>query len=155
MAKRLMRTPSDEMLGGVCGGLGKYFEIDSNLIRLLFVVLAVVPGFGIPVYVVLWLILPEEEKADTGSLADRVRDGAEEIVDRAKKLGPEERSSSRSSNRTAILAIGAALIIVGIVFLLRNLGITWFHWMAFGTAWPVVLILVGAAFLWRWIKGGD
>ena len=154
MANKLYRSSSDSMLGGVCGGLGKYFDIDANLIRLIFVVLAVIPAFGIPIYLVLWLIVPEAGEGSKQPLADRVRDGTDEIVDRAKRFGEEVRSTARSSSPAATFVIGLILIVLGAVFLLRNLGITWLSWIAFGTLWPALLILVGAAFLWRWLKGG-
>jgi len=155
MAGKLYRSASDSMLGGVCGGLGAYFDADPNLIRLIFVVLAVVPGFGVPIYLVLWLILPEEGEASGQPIGDRVRDGADEIADRAKKLGEEIRSTAKTTHRAAIFTIGLLLIAIGVVFLLRNLGITWLSWIAFGTLWPALLILVGAAFLWRWLRGGE
>ena len=155
MANKLYRSTSDSMLGGVCGGLGKYFDIDANFIRLIFVVLAVIPAFGVPIYLVLWLIVPEEEEGSRQPLADRVRDGTDEIVDRAKQFGREVRSTAKSSNPAVTFVIGLVLIVLGAVFLLRNLGITWLSWLAFGTLWPALLILVGAAFLWRWLKGGD
>ena len=74
---------------------------------------------------------------------------------RAKKLGEEVRSTARTSNPTATFVIGLILVVLGVVFLLRNLGITWLSWIAFGTLWPALLILVGAAFLWRWFRGGE
>ncbi|HLC47716.1 MAG TPA: PspC domain-containing protein [Candidatus Norongarragalinales archaeon] len=58
--KRLYRSKKDRILGGVCGGMGKYFGIDSNLVRLLFVLLAFAGGAGIIVYLAGWLIIPEE-----------------------------------------------------------------------------------------------
>jgi len=84
-----------------------------------------------------------------------VREGADEIVDRTKKLGGEFRSTARSSDPGTAFVIGLLLIVLGVVFLLRNLGIAWLSWITFGTLWPVLLILVGAAFLWRWLRGGD
>ena len=155
MAKTLYRSTSDSMLGGVCGGLGKYLDADPNLIRLIFVIFAAVTGFGILVYLALWLIVPEAGKGSKRPLADRVRDGTDEIVDRTKKLGEEVRSATGPSNPAATLAIGLILVVLGVVFLLRNLGISWLSWIAFGTLWPALLILVGAAFLWRWLTGGD
>jgi phage shock protein C len=155
MANKLYRSTSDSMLGGVCGGLGEYFNADANLIRLIFVVLAVIPACGVPIYLALWLIVPVEGEGSKRPLADRVRDGTDEIADRAKKLGEEVRSTAKSSNPAATFIIGLILIVLGVVFLLRNLGITWLSWIAFGTLWPVLLILVGAAFLWRWLRGGD
>ena len=155
MAKKLYRSTSDSMLGGVCGGLGKYFDADPNLIRLIFVIFAAITGFGILVYLALWLILPEEGEDAKRPLADRVRDGTDAIVDRTKKLGEEVRSTTGPSNPAATLVIGLILVVLGVVFLLRNIGIPWLSWIAFGTLWPALLILVGAAFLWRWLAGGD
>lgn len=57
--KRLYRDPDNRVLGGVCGGLGSYFNIDPVLFRLLFVVVFLVFGTGLIIYLVLWLITPE------------------------------------------------------------------------------------------------
>lgn len=61
-AKRLVRTRDDRWLGGVCGGLARYFGIDSNLVRLL-VVVGTVLGFGslVIAYIVAWFLMPEED----------------------------------------------------------------------------------------------
>ncbi|WP_088069914.1 PspC domain-containing protein [Gottfriedia luciferensis] len=59
--KKLYRSSKDSMLAGVCGGLGKYFNLDSTLIRLLFVLLFFI-GFGAILFVYLiWIfVVPEE-----------------------------------------------------------------------------------------------
>ncbi len=155
MAKKLIRSTSDSMLGGVCGGLGTYFDADPNLIRLIFVIFAAVTGVGVLVYLALWLILPEEGEGEKQPLADRVRGGADEIVDRAKRFGEEVRSTPGSSSRAVTFLIGLVLVALGVVFLLRNFGIAWLGWVRFGTLWPALLILVGGAFLWRWLRGGE
>ena len=57
----LRRSRSDRRIAGVCGGLGTYFGVDSTVIRILFVLLAL-PG-GIPgtlLYLILWVVMPEE-----------------------------------------------------------------------------------------------
>jgi phage shock protein PspC (stress-responsive transcriptional regulator) len=52
------------MLGGVCGGLGKYFDIDPTVIRLFWIVVTVLSvGTGILVYLLAWIIIPEEDTA--------------------------------------------------------------------------------------------
>ncbi|MCK5247982.1 PspC domain-containing protein [Candidatus Bipolaricaulota bacterium] len=152
MVKKLYRSTTDSMLGGVCGGLGTYFEFDPNLIRLIFVVLAVLPGIGIPAYLALWLLVPEESKSEKTSLGERVREGADEIAERARTLGNELRNKSDSAVPATSLAVGLVLIVVGIGFLLRNLGFTWLNWIARIWVWPSLLILVGLVFLWRWIS---
>jgi len=153
MTKRLYRSTSDAMLGGVCGGLGDYFAVDPNVVRLLFVLFAVLTGFGVLVYVALWLIVPERE-TESRDFSDRFRDAAEEIADRARTLGNDVRQSARRSDRSATFLLGLALILVGVAFLLRNLGIVWMRWFAIGQLWPVIPILIGLAFLWRWMRGG-
>ena len=57
--KRLVRSQSDKMIGGVCGGLGEYFGIDPTLIRIAFALL-VVFGAGSPLllYLLLWIVIP-------------------------------------------------------------------------------------------------
>jgi phage shock protein PspC (stress-responsive transcriptional regulator) len=60
-AKRLTRSRTDKMLGGVCGGLADYTGLDANLIRVL-VVLGTLLGFGslAVLYVVAWVLVPQE-----------------------------------------------------------------------------------------------
>ena len=58
--KKLYRSKDDRWLGGVCGGIARYFNVDSTIIRVLFILLALVIGGGILVYIILWIIIPEE-----------------------------------------------------------------------------------------------
>lgn len=56
---RLVRSTTDRMIGGVCGGLAAYLNMDATLIRILWVLAVVAGGTGFLVYVVLWIVLPE------------------------------------------------------------------------------------------------
>lgn len=58
--KRLKRSNDDKMIAGVCGGLGKYLEFDSTLIRLAFAFTAIFAGTGILAYLVMWIIMPRD-----------------------------------------------------------------------------------------------
>jgi len=58
--RKLYRSRTDRKLAGVCGGLAQYFNADPTLIRVLFVVLALLGGPGLVIYLVLWIIVPEE-----------------------------------------------------------------------------------------------
>lgn len=53
----LYRDTSDKMISGVCSGLGRYFDIDTTLVRVLFIVLALVGGGGILAYLLLAILL--------------------------------------------------------------------------------------------------
>ncbi len=60
MEKRLYRSNSDRVLGGVCGGLGKYFSVDPTIIRLLWILFTVAGGAGLLGYLIAWIIIPVE-----------------------------------------------------------------------------------------------
>ncbi|NIS80457.1 MAG: PspC domain-containing protein [Anaerolineales bacterium] len=60
--QKLRRSTTDRRLAGVCGGLGKFFGIDPVWFRLAFVLTALPGGVpGIPLYVICWIVIPEEE----------------------------------------------------------------------------------------------
>lgn len=64
--KRLYRSRSDRMVFGICGGLGKYLNIDATVIRVLYVLVSLLFGFFLPgavVYLILMFIVPEEPLA--------------------------------------------------------------------------------------------
>lgn len=58
--ERVNRSSADAVIGGVAGGLGRYFNVDPILFRVTFVVLAFFGGFGLVLYAALWLILPND-----------------------------------------------------------------------------------------------
>jgi phage shock protein C len=56
------------MLAGVCGGIGEYFDIDPTVIRILFVLFALVIGGGILLYIILLIIMPLEPDSSMGAV---------------------------------------------------------------------------------------
>jgi phage shock protein C len=57
--KRLYRSRKERMIGGVCGGIGEYLNMDATVIRLIFVIAALWGGAGLLIYLVMLLIVPE------------------------------------------------------------------------------------------------
>jgi phage shock protein C len=57
--KKLYRSNVDAKLFGVCGGLGEYFEIDSTIVRLLWVIFTFCGGAGLFAYIIAALIIPK------------------------------------------------------------------------------------------------
>jgi phage shock protein C len=57
--KKLYRSNNEKMLAGVCGGLGDFMGLDPTLVRLVFVLMALLGGHGILVYLILWIIVPQ------------------------------------------------------------------------------------------------
>ena len=56
--KRLHRSRTDKMIGGVCGGLGEYFGVDPTIVRVVWVAITLFGGAGILAYLILWIIMP-------------------------------------------------------------------------------------------------
>ncbi len=57
--KRLYRSNKDKILGGVCGGLAEYFDVDPVIVRLIWVLAALLAGAGILAYIIAWIIIPQ------------------------------------------------------------------------------------------------
>jgi len=58
--KRLFRSRRDRILGGVCGGLGNYLNVDPVLVRVVWAILFFAAGVGFLAYILAWIIIPEE-----------------------------------------------------------------------------------------------
>ena len=56
--RKLYRLPDEGMLGGVCAGLGEYFNIDPTIVRLIFVFLALAGMSGVLIYLILLIVVP-------------------------------------------------------------------------------------------------
>ena len=88
--KRLARSRDLRMVGGVAGGIATYFAIDPVIVRLAFVLLTLLNGIGAIIYLVLWLIVPNEDSVNIDSRAqvrenvDEMRSAAERLVDRVR-----------------------------------------------------------------------
>ncbi len=65
MAKKLYRSKTKKMISGVCGGLADYLDLDANLMRLIFVAIALLTAL-LPMgifYIIAWIIVPMEEES--------------------------------------------------------------------------------------------
>ncbi len=64
MTKRLYRLQSSKMIGGVCAGISRYFDLDVSLIRLIFAGLALITALFpmLVFYIIAWIIIPAEEE---------------------------------------------------------------------------------------------
>jgi phage shock protein PspC (stress-responsive transcriptional regulator) len=150
--ERLYRSSTQRILGGVCGGLGEYFNIDPTIVRVVYAIItiATVVVLGAALYLLLWLIIPAE-----GSLGKSTRESLRENVDdmalSARKIGDEVQATLRGAStgeprrlEPAALA-GLLLIGLGLLFLLGNLNLLgWFHW---SRLWPLIIIVVGLLLL--------
>jgi len=134
--ERLRRSRSDRKIAGVCGGLGRQLGVDPTIIRVLMVVLALTGGLGIPLYLVLLIVMPEEG-ADRSVLDSQA----------ASHLPPQVRSGP-----------GLAILLGVVVLIASGIFTGWFgdgNW--FGFHLPLPLLIVGgivAYFVYRAKRNG-
>lgn len=129
--KKLFRSCQDRVIAGVCAGLGKYFDIDPVLVRVIFVLLALAHGLGILLYLALTLLIPCE--------------GGESLDKGAPAASKTERwLTGRGVIGIILIAIGALLLLN-----LRFPGVWW--WFSWNYFWPLLMVLVG---LWLVFSSG-
>ena len=68
-SKRLSRTREGRVVAGVCAGIAAYFGLDPTLVRLAFAVFTIFGGAGILIYLIAWIVVPEEG-GDGSSIAE-------------------------------------------------------------------------------------
>lgn len=83
MSRKLYRSEEDKVIAGVCGGIAEYFDIDSNIVRLLFVFIVLYGGSGILVYLILWIVLPTKSAIGLSS-EDVLSQNKKEITHKIK-----------------------------------------------------------------------
>lgn len=78
MQKKLMKSATDKKLGGVCGGIAQYFDIDSTIVRLIWVVFTLMGGAGLLAYIVAALIIPEAGSYNDNDINNDFGSGSDE-----------------------------------------------------------------------------
>lgn len=123
MQRELYRSKKDKMLGGVCGGLAEYFEISSTLVRLICLGLILIEGIGILLYIIAWIIIPEEPET------------SDENIYESEKNFNKHKHSERNN-----LFIGLTFLILGIIFILNNF---FPHIVSFSVVFGVLFLVFG------------
>ncbi|VUT25718.1 MAG: DNA-binding transcriptional activator PspC [Candidatus Methanolliviera sp. GoM_oil] len=149
MQKRLYRSRTDKKLGGVCSGIGEYFDLDPTLIRVLWVIITVFTDFapGIIAYILLWLIVPEEPAKIESSEAEVEGKG----IDVDVKIDDRKGVDDRKDNKTRSILVIIGILLFAFVFFKY---FSWFNWwnlswhrhMPMGfvfSVFPVILLILG------------
>jgi phage shock protein C len=147
MTNKLYRSQTDKMLGGVCGGLSKYLRVDLTIVRLFFVVLTLLGGFGPLVYLIMWIIVPLEDHVYTDSNPNKFE--GEDIKERAGMVRDDFINAVKQPNQNTARFLGIGLVLAGGFFLLQQLDIKWLNWLDNGVLWAALILLAGVALLVR------
>ncbi|MEE8373449.1 MAG: PspC domain-containing protein [Dehalococcoidia bacterium] len=67
MEKRLYRSRDERMIWGICGGLGKYFDVDPTIVRVITLLTLFFGGAGILLYIILAIVVPLEPRGDAAT----------------------------------------------------------------------------------------
>jgi len=127
------------MLGGVAGGVAEYFDIDSTIVRIIFIVALFIGGGGFLAYIIMWIVVPEEPFVIVTPDASANQTGT------GAAAGPDPQLVYQSHRNKRGSLGGIILIIIGTLFLLDN----FFPRFDFGDFWPLILIAIGAGLLLR------
>ena len=140
--KKLYRDPDDRILGGVCSGLGAYFNIDPVVIRIVFAMLVILgAGAFFLVYIILWIVVPRArntaerlemkgEEVNISTISKSIKEELQEVKDNYKSMrrSPGREGLQEIGNlilsllkavlKIAVVVIGALFVVVSIIVLI-------------------------------------
>lgn len=126
-ARRLVRTNDGRWLGGVCAGLGRYFDVNPVIYRIAFAALALAGGTGLLLYLAAYLVIPDEH-ADESIAVEALRGHREQPW----------------------LLVGVGLLAFGALFALSEAR----FWPGTGNVW-LAAMLIGGALVWWHVSNRD
>ena len=131
MNRELKKSRTNKVIGGVCGGIGEYFDIDPVFVRIVAVMLALgTHGVGVVAYIIAMIIMP------TNEVQFRVNEKGETVP--VEDVTPEYSSWNK-------YIPGIILICIGVIWLVQDN----FYWFDFSELWPLILIIVGLFLVFR------
>ena len=131
--KRLYRSVVDKMIGGVCGGIAEYFEIDSTVIRVIWLIFTFL-GFGIVAYIACLIVMKEN---------------------------PYQNVTERKVSSNTGLIVGIVLVLLGFTFFSSVFHWGYYHFRPYrfrpwfvdwDKFWPIVLILAGILYIYHVLR---
>ena len=148
--KGLYRS-SDRIIGGVCAGLAEGFHVDALWVRAAFLILIFIQGIGVFLYIVLWLVMPEQvegggQRRGFDAMTADIRRIWGEL--QHPTAGKSQQGASAPAPPSVFqnqsLVFGLILVVIGLVLLGANVGII--NW---SVVWPAALITLGIVILVR------
>jgi len=142
MNKKLERSKNSKVIAGVCGGIAEYFSIDPTIVRLLWVIIGLAYGFGVIVYIIAAIVMPEkktEHRASSYNQSEADRNSTEFNPDEWK-----DEPQKFDSNKSRVI-VGSAIILLGVLFLFRE----FLPMFNIKYLIPVILIVIGFGVIYK------
>ena len=156
MTERLYRSVREKMIGGVCGGLADYFSVDVTLVRLIVLVAVFAGGVGFLAYLAAWAIIPvnpaeqgEQTNYPSRDMGEVVKGMVSDVKDATNGIylqKEHEKPDKQENHGNRSKMAGGILVVLGAYFLLERYFPYWFD---MGKMWPLLLILIGLAIIYR------
>ena len=121
--KRLERDLRNKVIGGVCSGLGDYFDMDPAFWRVLFCLLFFLGCSGLLIYIILWIVMPAKDYTNVHVDAN----------------DPDAQPSETQKKKRGSMIAGMTLIGIGALGLITR----YVPRISWRTAWPIILIVIG------------
>jgi phage shock protein PspC (stress-responsive transcriptional regulator) len=161
MHRKLYRLTREKMLGGVCGGIAEYFEVDPTIVRLAFVLTVLAGGAGFIAYVIMWIVVPQEPfgqfNMPAGEQAHKT-----EVPPQSSEVPPMNTEPGTAGQQGQVkdpvsdyfnsvqkqkekrgLTFGIIIILVGVILLADNI----FDRIHFHDLFPLILVGIGIVIL--------
>lgn len=177
---KIYRSRKDKLVGGVCGGVAKYFDIDPTIVRLVAVLLFFAEGIGLLLYLVSWVVIPErpgfsrnnynestntidvdgysyeddsnqQEENKNNNFEEDSKDHSEKKTGFEKEAANFANSRDETKDDTRQRTIGVILVGLGSLFLIDNI-FPYFRWHRF---WPLVLVGFGIMLLLKGVNNDE
>jgi phage shock protein C len=153
--KKLYRSRKDRKIAGVAGGLAEHFNIDPVIIRIAFVCAFIFGGWGLIVYVIIWIVTPEEkidfftsgnateksENNENESTTNNNENTNHNTINMENQFDAIKEKKKNKGNLTG----GIILITLGVLFLIAR----FVPHIRFHDLWPILLIVIGITMLIR------
>jgi len=136
--KKLYRSRTDRVIGGVCGGLAEYFDIDSTIVRIVAVIIAIWGGVGVFAYIIGLIVIPEEPVKGEKKMAGKNK--KDDFSEKVEAAAQQVKSELKKDPAKGQWIGGLILITLGVLFLVNQ----FIPALDFGKLWPVILIVIGA-----------
>lgn len=145
--KKLHRSSTDRIIGGVAGGVAQYFEVDSLLVRLIFLGIAAISQIvpAIVAYLIAMVLIPKDGEKGNPESSEKIKEATDELKERAEIVVDTLKKAKPHNSRGSFL--GLILVLLGLVILFNQLlpalAISGKFW------WPSFLILTGFYLIFR------
>lgn len=144
MQNRLTRPENGRILGGVCAGVANWIGLDVTLVRIIFLILGFMTGSGLLIYLILWVVIPSSTEIP-GNQTDWSM--------RAGQMRDDFIQATSKPNMDALKIFGGVLVALGAFYLMKEIQPEWFYWANKSVLWAIALIVIGAVFIIRALRG--